>query len=52
MERTSTCFVIQNVGTEGKADSSAFDFIIFGQNTFCPPPVCNCGFMEDFGAFS
>lgn len=34
MERTSTYFVIQNVGTEGKADSSAFDFIIFGQNTF------------------
>lgn len=34
MERASTYFVIQNVGTEGKADSSAFDFIIFGQNTF------------------
>ena len=34
MERTSTYFIIQNVGTEGKADSSAFDFIIFGQNSF------------------
>ena len=34
LERTSTYFVIQNVGTEGKADGSAFDFIIFGQNTF------------------
>lgn len=34
MERASTYFVIQNVSTEGKADSSAFDFIIFGQNRF------------------
>lgn len=34
MERTSTYFVIQNVSTEGKADSSAFDFIIYGQNSF------------------
>lgn len=34
MERASTYFVIQNVSTEGKADSSAFDFIIFGQNSF------------------
>lgn len=34
MERASTYFVIQNVSTEGKADSSAFDFIIFGQNKF------------------
>ncbi|WP_462353911.1 hypothetical protein [Alistipes timonensis] len=34
MERTSTYFVIQNLSTEGKPDSSAFDFIIFGQNSF------------------
>lgn len=34
LERATTYFVIQNVGTEGKPDCSAFDFIIFGQNTF------------------
>lgn len=34
LERTSTYFVIQNIGNAGKADSAAFDFIIMGRNTW------------------
>lgn len=34
LERTATYFVIQNIGESGNGDSAAFDFIIFGQNTF------------------
>lgn len=32
LEKATTYFVIQNCGSEGKPDCSAFDFIIFGQN--------------------
>lgn len=34
IEKTTTYFVLQNVGTEGKADGATFDYIIFGQNSF------------------
>lgn len=34
VEKTSTYFVLQNIGTEGKPDGATFDYIIFGQNTF------------------
>lgn len=34
LERTSTYFVIQNVGSSGKADAGAFDFIIMGRNVW------------------
>lgn len=32
LERTSTYFVIQNVGSSGGADNAPFDFIIYGRN--------------------
>lgn len=34
LERTSSYFVIQNIGSEGKADAGAFDFIIMGRNAW------------------
>lgn len=34
LERTSTYFVIQNIGSSGKADAGAFDFIIMGRNAW------------------
>lgn len=34
LERTSTYFVIQNIGSSGKADAGAFDFIIMGRNVW------------------
>lgn len=34
IEKTTTYFVLQNVGTEGKPDGATFDYIIFGQNSF------------------
>lgn len=32
LERTSSYFVIQNIGSSGKADQAAFDFIVMGRN--------------------
>jgi hypothetical protein len=32
LERTSTYFVIQNVGSSGNPDAGAFDFVIMGRN--------------------
>lgn len=32
LERTSTYFVIQNVGSSGGADNAPFDFIVYGRN--------------------
>lgn len=32
LERTTTYFVIQNIGSSGKADQAAFDFIVMGRN--------------------
>lgn len=34
LERTSTYFVIQNIGSSGKADAGAFDFVIMGRNVW------------------
>lgn len=34
LERTSSYFVIQNVGSSGGPDGSPFDFIIYGRNKF------------------
>lgn len=34
LERTSSYFVIQNIGGGGKADAGAFDFIIMGRNAW------------------
>nr|DAM19537.1 MAG TPA: Protein FAM3C protein.8A [Bacteriophage sp.] len=34
LERTSTYFVIQNIGASGKADAGAFDFVIMGRNVW------------------
>lgn len=32
LERTTSYFVIQNIGSSGKADQAAFDFIVMGRN--------------------
>ena len=34
LERTSSYFVIQNIGSSGKADAGAFDFVIMGRNAW------------------
>ena len=34
LERASNYFVIQNIGSSGKADAGAFDFVIMGRNVW------------------
>lgn len=34
LEKTSSYFVIQNIGSGGKADAGAFDFVIMGRNAW------------------